>query len=106
MATTNRLFDVVTEAMEAESSFSRLEARGTMRIALKNAGLDADAIQPEQMRVVLERILPKELAARGIETPEALCDRLVRVVDVAAQTGAFARVDAPEDVFRRTRATS
>jgi hypothetical protein len=100
---TNRLFNLVTEAMEAESRFNRLEARGTLRIALKTSGLDADTIEPDQMRVVLERILPKELAARGIDAPEALCDRLVQVVRSADQGGAFTRSDAPEDVFRRTR---
>jgi hypothetical protein len=100
---TNRLFDVVTEAMEADTGFSRLEARGTLRIALKISGLDADTIQPDQMRVVLARILPKELAARGVDAPEALCDRLVEVVNRADRGGAITRSDAPEDVFRRTR---
>ena len=100
---TNHLFELVAEAMEAESSLSRLEARGTLRIALKVAGLDADDVQPDQMLVVLERVLPKELAARRIDAPESLCSSLVRAVNGAHQGGAIPRSEMPEDVFRRTR---
>ena len=36
-----RAFDWVCEEVEKKSSLSRLEARGTVRLALKKAGLDA-----------------------------------------------------------------
>ncbi len=41
MATT--LFDVAAERLEAGAEMERLAARGTLRLALKEAGLDAPA---------------------------------------------------------------
>jgi len=82
--------------LENEASFSRSEARGTIRLALKWAGLDAKSVTVEQLRVVLEHLLPIELERPGV--PEAGCRKLSRgltqvVIDSVEET--------PEDVFSR-----
>jgi len=59
------LFDAVADALEAQSPLDGLAARGTLRLALKSAGLDPKGVTPEQMRVVLERVLPGELETRS-----------------------------------------
>jgi len=91
-------FDLACDMLEAETSLDRIEARGTMRLALKQAGLNAKSVSPDQLAVVIERVLPTELIARGIGNPGAACTRLC---------GALARLvvpdagDAPEALFVR-----
>jgi len=99
----NGLFDAVAEALEAGSSLDRLEARGTLRIALKNAGLESEGLTSTQMQVVLKRVLPAELDARGIDGAADLCETLVDFVDSIGDSEDVAATDTPEDVFRRVR---
>lgn len=67
------VFDHVCAALERRCDMDRITARGTVRIALKAAGLEASSIDASQMKVVLERVLPGELTTRGIESAEGLC---------------------------------
>jgi hypothetical protein len=92
-------FDFVAGRLEACSSLSRLEARGTVRIALRNAGLDASA-GPRELAVVLRKVLPGELGARGIEAGAALCEDIARAL---AQQAFEAKTheEGPEEIFRR-----
>ena len=61
------LFEFVAARLEERSELDRLEARGTVRIALKESGLDPRSVTLEQMAVMLVRAMPKELSARGIQ---------------------------------------
>ena len=70
------VFEQVCNALERRTDLDRLAARGTIRIALKSAGLDASSVDREQMKVVLRRVLPGELQRRGIEGFECLCEEL------------------------------
>lgn len=69
-------FELVAEALERETYFDRLAARGTVRLALRQAGLDARNVTSGEMRRVVELHLPAELECRGIEGVAALCARL------------------------------
>ncbi|MFQ5417084.1 MAG: hypothetical protein ACE5FL_08585 [Myxococcota bacterium] len=91
-------FDFVCDELERESSLERLEARGTVRIAVKRAGLDPDTATPEELAVVVERVLPGELTARGVDGGDALCAALAK--RVAARDGGVER-DTPESIFAR-----
>jgi len=91
-------FEYVCGELEARSSLDRLAARGTVRLALKAAGLDARSVTPDQLGVVLDKILPAELAARGIQVPASLGSELragLQRLDVAAPA------ETPEKVFAR-----
>jgi hypothetical protein len=91
-------FTHVCEALESATSFSRIEARGTIRLSLKSAGLAASSVTPEQIRIVIERVLPAELENRGIPDPESVCRAMTRgLVGIAPETSS----DTPESVFRR-----
>lgn len=94
----SRAFAFACEALEAHSSLDRLAARGTVRLALREAGLEAASVTPCQLRVVAERVLPRELAARGVEDAEAVCGRLVEGL---AGLAPEADVESPEAVFAR-----
>jgi hypothetical protein len=97
------LFDVVADSLQVSAGLDALATRGTLRLALKGAGLDARTVTPAQMQVVLERVLPGELERRGVEGARGICDALAETVRRAAVTAAVTRSDAPEDVFRRMR---
>ena len=92
-------FEWLCDALESGTSLDRLEARGTVRLSLKEAGLAAASVTGKQLAVVVERVLPSELGARGIEDAEAVCLRL------AGQLGQLAdgaeQADSPEAVFAR-----
>ena len=91
-------FRSVSCELEERTALNTLEARGTLRIALKKAGLDATSVSPEQMRVVLEKVLPGELGSRGIADPTGVCSTLVSLVSGLA---ASELTETPEAVFQR-----
>jgi len=91
-------YEYVSGAIEAETSLDRLEARGTVRLALKQAGLDPSSVSAAQMKVVLDRVLPAELAARGIDAAEDACSKVKSGLAGIADTTSG---DTPEAVFSR-----
>ena len=91
-------FDFVCDHLEQNTMLDRLVARGTVRIALKEAGLEARTVSPDQMSVVAEKVLPAELNSRGIEDAEGICAAIKRGLD-SLDSGAGA--DTPDAVFKR-----
>jgi hypothetical protein len=69
------VFDFTADGLVAATSLDKLAARGTLRLALKAAGLDPGAVTTRQMLVVLKSVLPGELRKRGVEDAEAVCQR-------------------------------
>jgi hypothetical protein len=94
-----RAFDLICEEIEQKSSLSRLEARGTVRLTLKKAGLDATTVTPQQMLAVVEKLLPGEFESRGIEGGAQICAALEPRLAQLADEGTGAA--APEQVFAR-----
>lgn len=92
------IFDFVCDKLEQATGMDRLAVRGTVRIALKQAGLEARGVTAQQMGVVLERVLPGELTTRGVEGGEALCAK-IRSGLASVATGS--QVDTPDAVFQR-----
>lgn len=97
-------FDWVCSELEQKTSLDRLEARGTVRLALKEAGLDSRAITGDQMKVVLEKVLPRELGSRGVDDADNLCRSLAG--QVVAVAGSSSGAETPEEVFRRLAGAS
>lgn len=96
----SQAFEWLCEAIEAGTSLERLEARGTVRIALKQAGLEARSATAAELAVVVAKILPRELRQRGVANEAAVCERLtagLRTLDVGRQ----AVPDTPDAIFRR-----
>ena len=93
-----RSFTAVCEKLESRTELDRLQARGTIRLALKEAGLDPATVTSREMIVVLEKILPAQLRTRGIASPESICREL------AASLSALPREESgetPDRVFAR-----
>ncbi len=97
----SKAFDWICDELERATSLDRLEARGTMRLALKQAGLEARSVSGEQIAVVIEKLLPGELRSRGIEDPEATCEALRAHLAEFVPAADAHLADTPEDVFQR-----
>jgi hypothetical protein len=95
-------FDWMCARLEQDTTLDRLEARGTVRLALKSAGLEARTVTPEQMKVVVQKVLEGELTARGVENASALCSRFVSDLGAeAANLSAAGAGETPDAVFSR-----
>ena len=95
------LFEFVAAELQKRSDLEDLETRGTIRLALKSSGLTAREVTQEQMVVVIDQVLPRELQLRGVENPEGVCGELSQTVKgFEAENGESAGA-SPEDVFRR-----
>ena len=74
------LFDFVSDQLEQCTPLDRLESRGTLRIVLKNSGLEPKTTTQAQYCVVLERVLPGELESRGVGEVQAICAALIEKI--------------------------
>lgn len=91
-------FTSLCENLESTSSLDRLEARGTVRLALKQSGLEANSVTASQLAVVVDKILPEELKSRGVDNADSLCQQLVTTLKAMPEE---AGAESPEAVFKR-----
>jgi hypothetical protein len=94
----NAVFAFVCDQLETRSGLDRLAARGTVRIALKQAGLDAASVTPHQMSVVVAKVLLGELTHRGVANAQSMCEALAQRT---AQLASGEAGETPEAIFRR-----
>ena len=95
------LFDFATERLEQLTSLDRLAARGTLRLALKASGLSPTGLRAEQLRVVLEKVLPDELEKCGVDGVLGVCSEVATALaNVSAGEETSGSTDADE-IFRR-----
>jgi hypothetical protein len=95
------VFDYVCQEIERSTKLTGAVARGTVRLALKEAGLDPDSVDVAQMRVVVDELLPAELASHRIDGVEALCERLRDGLSRHQFSGATDRAGAASSVLAR-----
>jgi hypothetical protein len=94
-------FALVCDHLERATSLARPAARGTVRLALKEAGLDPESVTPAQMMVVTEKVLPAELKALRITDVEGHCSSIrgrLRRLQAGVEPG---DPRSPEAVFAR-----
>jgi hypothetical protein len=72
------VFPFVAKMIERSSELDILEARGTLRFALKSAGIAASSVTAEQMTTIVQNKLPAELKALGVESADLLCEEITR----------------------------
>jgi hypothetical protein len=99
------LFDIAAERLEGSTDLDRLEARGTIRIALKEAGLDARNLTMRQLRVVFEKLMPGELEARGVTEAAATCNSVIDEIANAASATDPTALNSPDEIFKRLGGT-
>lgn len=95
-------FELAARCLSQSTGMSETEARGTLRFAMKDAGLRIELLTPAKARVLLQRVVPRHLTARGQTDAQAACDAAAAAL--AAQEAVRPSVPAPDEVFRRVRA--
>ena len=95
------LFDLAAEQLERHTDLDRLEARGTLRLAVKNAGLDPKEITLSQLKVVFEKVMPKELLARGIDAAATTCETIMAEITRTADPADAVAKDSVDEIFQR-----
>ncbi len=95
------LFDIAAESLEGATDMDRLAARGTLRIAVKEAGLDPHKLTVPQLRAVFEKLMPKELESRGITDAAATCKTVMHDIARAASETEQAASISPDEIFKR-----
>jgi len=95
------LFDFAAEKLERHTRLSQLEARGTLRIAVKAAGLDPKSLNVQELRVVFEKLMPGELEQRGVQAGGDVCAAVLRDLETAPTAADDSPSSSPDDVFRR-----
>ena len=95
------LFDIAAERLGESSDMERLAARGTLRLALKQAGLDTDNLTIPQLRTVFEKLMPKELEARGVVDAAASCKTAMGAIERVASETELAASNSPDEIFKR-----
>ena len=95
------LFDLAAERLEHHTDFDRLGACGTLRIALKAAGLEPKNLTGTQLQVVFEKVMPGELDSRGVSDVQDICAAVLAEVGSARGTAENADATSPDEIFRR-----
>jgi hypothetical protein len=95
------LFDVAAEKLESATDLNQLEARGTLRLALKSAGLTVQNVTLTQLRVVFDKVMPGELENRGIADAAAACTAVIAEVERAAPDSGDAATTEQDRIFGR-----
>lgn len=91
-------FEKTCSELARTGALDSLSARGTIRIILKASGLDAKTVDAREMLVVVDKLLPGELIARGVEAPESICSQIGSALQLLPKSRDVA---SPESVFAR-----
>jgi len=94
------VFEWACELLERESGMTRIQARGTMRLVLSDAGLDVSTLTAGQLRVVASKLLAPALKARAILDPERISERMT-IVPPDLEAAPASQRESPESIFKR-----
>ncbi len=95
------LFDFAAERLEYHTGLDRLAARGTLRIALKSAGLTVELVTARHLCVVFEKVMPGELDSRGVSDVTDICAAVLADLGGVGGAAADASATSPDEIFRR-----
>ena len=101
MLTESLAFEWESAQLEARTQLTRLEARGTLRLVLKNVGIEPASVSMHQMHVVAERLLPAALSKRRVGDASALCKQLAADLVAQAEQSPGVVAESAYDVFER-----
>jgi len=96
-----KLFDFAADRLEHHAGFDRLEARGTLRIALKSAGLEPKNLTGAQLQVVFEQVMPGELDSRGVSNMQDVCAAVLADIADAGDVAVDDSATSPDEIFSR-----
>jgi hypothetical protein len=91
-------FEAACACLEKSSSLTNLQARGTIRLALKEAGFEAKTASPQVLGAVVRRVLPAELRSLRVDDPEGICTKIALALEGMNSEPA---AETAEAVFKR-----
>ena len=91
-------FDAAHTALEKSSGMDRWAARGAIQLALMDAGLEASTVNKEQMTVVVEKLLPRQLQSQKIADVDSIC---AKIRDALMLLHEDKTVETADKVFQR-----
>jgi len=91
-------FEAAQTALERNAGMERWNARGALQLALMDAGLEAANVTAAQLKVVVERLLPKQLQSQKVGDVPSACEK---IRDALNMLGDDAKADSPDRVFSR-----
>jgi hypothetical protein len=92
-------FEFVCARIETAAGWNRLVARGTVRLALRDMGLDPRTVSKKEMIAALRTTLPKALEFHRIANPPAICLRIENELAMAVLDEKS--IESPEEIFKR-----
>ena len=100
MSDTSPAFEFVCERLEAVAKMSRIEARGTVRLALREVGKNPMYVTPQDMAMIVTRVLPRMLQNRGVKDAPNICGEIGVQLNQAKLASGATYLD-PAEVFAR-----
>lgn len=91
------VFSWVAERLEIRSKMTRLQARGTLRRLLKDAGLDGETLTRSEWQHVARQMLAESLRKQGITAVDDLVKQLLSIPEEIGK----AKGDSALEIFRR-----
>jgi hypothetical protein len=91
-------FEAICAELAGARGMDRWTARGTLQLALMDAGLESSRVTAAQLAIVVERLLPRQLQSHGDVDSATICARLRDVLAMLPDAGA---VESADDVFGR-----
>ncbi len=92
-------FEFAAAELERLTDLDHLESRGTIRLVLKEALFESRSVDIAQMTKIVEDILPRALAARGVDGHASICEKLaitLKCSDLSSSAG-----QSPDAIFDR-----
>jgi hypothetical protein len=87
--------------IERATRLNRLEARGTVRLTMREAGFEPGSVNRVQMKTILEKMMPANLESRGIEGASSLCSEMAGALGSAELGDGASTAESPEEIFQR-----
>lgn len=91
------VFSWAAEQLEVLSKMTRLQARGTLRRLLKDAGLDGETLTRTEWQQVARKMLANALRKQGITAVDDLVKNLSNIPEKIGMTNS----DSALEIFRR-----
>jgi len=103
----SQAYDEFCRQIETCASLTDLQAMGTARILVKEAGLDAKTATPAQLAVVASKLLARQLEVLGVAGSASVAAKVhAALTALTALAPSSAASSAPEAVFRRLGGTA
>ncbi len=91
-------FETVRTELERSAGMDAWAARGAVQLSLMDAGIEASQVTAAQMRVVVDRLLPKQLASQKVAEIRGVCERIHQALALLVDEP---KRDSAERVFQR-----